>query len=80
MKAGSKILYHCGENSSHRLLLVRGSNAADSWKWYVYAESTGEVIAQASKETDVDRAERAGQLAALRAGVSPILHDREVAA
>lgn len=77
MKPGHKILWCCGSvesgDFSHRLLLVRHSGACDSWRWYLYAEATGALVASASAETGISQAERGGQLAALRNGVSPIL-------
>lgn len=76
MKNGHKILYHCGDNSSHRLLLVRG-RACDSWRSFVYVEETGEVLQRSSVGMPVFNAEHQAQLAMLRAGVSPILHHEE---
>ncbi len=77
MKTGHKILYHCGENSSHRLLLVRTGSYCDSWKSFVYAEETGEVIQRSSVPMPIDNAIHQAQLAALRNGVSPILHSEQ---
>lgn len=76
MKTGHKILYHCGENSSHRLLLVRGG-ACDTWRSFVYDDATGEVIQRSSVGMPIDNAIHQAQLAALRNGVSPILHHQE---
>lgn len=77
MKANHKILYHCGENSSHRLLLVRTGNYSDSWKSFVYAEETGEIIQRSSVPMPIDNAISQAQKAAIRSGISPILHSKQ---
>lgn len=77
MKQGFKILYKCGEESSHSVLLVRKGSYSDSWMWYIYEEATGKTIAQAKHETSVDTAEHRAQLTALKNGISPILHSKE---
>lgn len=77
MKTNHKILYHCGDNSSHRLLLVRRSRASDSWLSYVYNDTTGQTVYAAKSERGIDQALRAAQLAALYAGVSPCYHSEQ---
>lgn len=73
MKTGHRILWTCG-TSAYRLLLVRG-NASDSWRSYVYSEETGAVVFSGTRETGIFTAERRAQLAALRAGLCPVLCD-----
>jgi hypothetical protein len=76
MNPGHRIIYHCGDQSSHRLLLTRRSSACDSWRSYLYHESTGEQIYRSSENGPAE-VERSAQLFALRNGISPILHSRE---
>jgi hypothetical protein len=76
MKTGHRILYHCGEESSHRLLLVKEGGALDSFRSYVYSEATGDTLYRSPRTDGPAEVERWAQLAALRAGVSPVLHSK----
>lgn len=72
MKSGSKLLYRCG-TSEVLLLLVRGL-ACDSWVSYLFSDETGQVLySSPASGLDVSRAEHRAQMAALAAGICPIL-------